>query len=152
MTADNKWRWWSRCARMGRLAVLAILAWAVGLPDLPPLAEAVATPEIEIVIRNASFVRTKTQPVRAGVPVALVIRNEDVTRHGFVSPLFTGRSVRVEQDGVATFGTGIEGVHLDPGKTVVIRLTPDRQGKVTFRCDLHPDVQGEMYLLDVPVG
>jgi hypothetical protein len=34
----------------------------------------------------------------------------------------------------------------------MIRLTPDQQGKITFRCDLHPEVQGELYLLDVPVG
>lgn len=30
--------------------------------------------------------------------------------------------------------------------------TPEHQGKITFRCDLHPSVQGEIYLLDVPVG
>ena len=24
--------------------------------------------------------------------------------------------------------------------------------KITFRCDLHPDLEGELYLLDVPVG
>lgn len=49
-------------------------------------------------------------------------------------------------------GKGIEGVHLDPGKTLVIRLTPEQQGKITFRGDLNPSVQGEVYLLDVPVG
>jgi hypothetical protein len=34
----------------------------------------------------------------------------------------------------------------------VIRLTPGRQGKMSFKCDLHPNVEGELYLLDVPVG
>lgn len=38
-----------------------------------------------------------------------------------------------------------------PGQTAVIRLTPDRLGKMTFLCDLHPNVDGEVYLLDVPV-
>lgn len=29
---------------------------------------------------------------------------------------------------------------------------PERQGKITFHGDLHPDVQGKVYLLDVPEG
>lgn len=90
--------------------------------------------------------------IRAGIPTALLIRNEDPVTHGFISPTLSELRVRVEVDGVAVFGNGLEGLHLDPGKTAVIRLTPDRQGRVTFRCDLHPNVEGELYLLDVPVG
>ena len=71
---------------------------------------------------------------------------------GFISLLFVGRSVQGEGEGIKAFGTGIEGFHLDPGKTLTIHLTPDQQGKITFRCDLHPEVEGELYLLDVPVG
>ena len=49
-------------------------------------------------------------------------------------------------------GKSIEGIHFDHGKTLVMRVTPELQGKMTFHCDLYPDVQGEAYLMDVPVG
>ncbi len=132
--------------------LLVILALAFGAPDLVRHAVAVEEPRIEIVIRDFKYVRTKMQPVRAGVPMVFVIHNEDSVRHGFISSLFSGRFVQGEGEGIESFGTGIEGFHLDPGKTLAIRLTPDQQGKITFRCDLHPDLEGELYLLDVPVG
>lgn len=140
-----------------RVGVLCLAAFA-GLPmlgagstlavDLPPIQEQ----RIDITINNSTYVRTKTMPIRAGLPTALVIRNEDPVTHGFVSAMFSGLRVTAGVQGGEVFGTGIEGVHVDAGATVVIRLTPDRQGKMTFRCDLHPTVQGELYLLDVPVG
>ncbi|MBS0160922.1 MAG: cupredoxin domain-containing protein [Nitrospira sp.] len=132
--------------------ILAFLASAFGAPDLVRHAVAVEEPRIEIVIRDFKYVRTKMQPLRAGVPMVFVIHNEDSVRHGFTSPLFSGRFLQGEGEGIEAFGTGIEGFHLDPGKTLTIRLTPDQQGKITFRCDLHPDLEGELYLLDVPVG
>ncbi|MGZ9188565.1 MAG: hypothetical protein ACXW39_00725, partial [Nitrospira sp.] len=98
------------------------------------------------------YVRTNTMPILAGVPTFLVIRNEDPVRHGFGLPTFAALSVRVESEGIKVFGKGIEGVHLDPGRILVIRVTPEHQGKITFRGDLHPSVQGEVYFLDVPVG
>ncbi len=107
---------------------------------------------IKIAIRDSVYVRTRTTPILAGVPTLLIFGNEDPVRHSFVSPMFAALSVRVEGEGIEVFGKGIEGVHLDPGNTLVIRLTPERQGKMTFRCDMHPDVQGEVHLLDVPVG
>jgi hypothetical protein len=116
--------------------------------DVPPAQEL----RIEITVRDFKFVRTKMQPIRAGVPMVLLVHNEDSVTHGFISSLFLGRSLQGGGEGIEVFGTGIEGFHIDPGKTLMIRLTPDQQGKITFRCDLHPEVQGELYLLDVPVG
>jgi hypothetical protein len=109
-------------------------------------------PRIEIAIRNSTYMRTKTVPIRAEMPMVLVIRNEDPIPHGFISPMFSGLQVTVEARGIEVFGRDIEGVHVVPGQTAVIRLTPGRQGKMSFRCDLHPNVEGELYLLDVPVG
>lgn len=107
---------------------------------------------IEIAIHNSTFLRTKTVPIHAGMPMVLVVRSEDPIPHGFISPMFAGLQVTVEAGGLEVFGRGIDGVHVAPGQTAVIRLTPDRLGKMTFRCDLHLNVEGELYLLDVPVG
>lgn len=134
------------------LPIPAFLSPAFGAPDLVRHAVAVEEPRIEIVIRDFKYVRAKMQPVRAGVPMVFVIHNEDSVRHGFISPLFSGRFVQGEGEGIESFGAETEGFHLDPGKTLAIRLTPDQQGKIILRCDLHPDLEDELYLLDVPVG
>lgn len=125
----------SRGVRWGALTVLG-LAWWPAIDAMPSVALDVnpaQEPRIEIAIRDFKYVRTKMQPVRAGVPVVFLIHNEDSVRHGFISPLFSGRVVQGEGEGIEAFGTGIEGFHLDPGKTLTIRLTPDQQGKITFR-------------------
>jgi hypothetical protein len=155
VTEEEVWKIRAALGRTRRLvlySVWTVLAPALGAPDMAREAMAVEEPRIEIAIRDFKYVRTKMQPIRAGVPMAFIIHNEDATRHGFVSSLFADRFVQGGGEGIEAFGQGIEGFHLDPGKTLVIRLTPDRQGKMTFRCDLHPDVEGELYLLDVPVG
>lgn len=152
MGACGTWRW--RGMRWGAFTALALTGWSV--TDAMPSTTLAGNPgqeiRIEISIRDFKYVRTKMQPVRTGVPVLFVIHNEDSVRHGFISPLFSSRPVRGEGEGIEAFGSGIEGFHLDPGKTLMIRLTPDEQGKVTFHCDLHSDLEGELYLMDVPVG
>jgi uncharacterized cupredoxin-like copper-binding protein len=134
------------------LAAMASLSWlsaerSMALDTMPA-----QEPRIEIAIRNSTYMRTKTVPIRAEMPMVLVVRNEDPIPHGFISPMFSGLQVTVEAGGIEVFGRDIEGVHVAPGQTAVIRLTAGRQGKMSFRCDLHPNVEGELYLLDVPVG
>lgn len=144
----------SRRVRWGVLAVLGLMGWPMmgAMPSVALDVDPAQEPRIEITIRDFTYVRTKMHPIRAGVPMVLLVHNEDSVTHGFISPLFLGRSLQGGGEGIEVFGTGIEGFHIDPGKTLMIRLTPDRQEKITFRCDLHPEVQGELYLLDVPVG
>ena len=115
--------------------------------------EALTAPEqqIEITIRDATFIRTKTTPVLRGLPTAIVLRNQDRVRHGFTSSLFQGTLVRGEGEGAISYGKGLEGFYLDPGKTLVIRFTTDRPGSHSFRCDLHPDMKGELFLLEIPI-
>jgi hypothetical protein len=45
----------------------------------------------------------------------------------------------------------MEGFYIDPGKTLVIRFTTERPGSQAFRCDLHPDMKGELFLLEIPI-
>jgi plastocyanin len=61
-------------------------------------------------------------------------------------------ALHVEGEGIAAYGKGVEGVYVDPGKTLVIRFTPDRVGNYSFRCDLHPGMKGELYLLEIPAA
>lgn len=107
---------------------------------------------IEITIRDSTYVKTKVTPIRAEIPVAIVIRNEDQVRHGFTSPMLKGLAVEGEGEGIDFYGRGIDGIHIGPGKTVVLRMLVPAQGSFQFHCDLHSDMQGEVYLLDVPVA
>jgi hypothetical protein len=107
---------------------------------------------IDITIRDSTYLKTKTTPIRAELPIVIAIRNEDHIRHGFTSPMLKGLSVEGEGDGVDFYGRGIDGVHIGPGKTVRLRLIVPHQGSLSFHCDLHSDMQGELYLLEVPVA
>lgn len=104
---------------------------------------------IEIVIRESAFLLTKPAPIRRGFPTVIVLRNEDIIRHGFASPMLFGLLVHGEGEGIASYGKGVEGFYVDPGKTLVIRFTTERPGSYTFRCDLHPQMKGEFLMLEV---
>ncbi|MBX3319531.1 MAG: hypothetical protein KF890_06605 [Nitrospira sp.] len=152
MIASRILRAWSARWGLFGLATIVSLSWlnterGMALETMPA-----QEPRIEIAIRNSTYMSTKTMPIRAGMPMVLVVRNEDPIPHGFSSPMFVGLPVTVEAGGIEVFGRGIDGLHVAPGETAVIRLTPGQQGKMTFRCDLHPNLEGELYLLDVPVG
>ena len=58
---------------------------------------------IEITIRDFKYVRTKMESIRAGTSMVFVVHNEDAVRHGFISPLFLGRSVQGEGAGIKAF-------------------------------------------------
>ena len=105
---------------------------------------------IEIIVRDYTFMLTQPTPVRLHTSTALVLRNQDIVRHGFTSPMMAGLLLHGEGEGIAAYGKGVEGFYVDPGKTLVIRFTAERTGSYTFRCDLHPQMKGELYLLEVP--
>ena len=107
---------------------------------------------IELTIRDSIYIPTKVTPIQAGFPVTISIRNDDDKRHGFTSPMLKGLLVKGEADDVEFYGRGIDGVHIGPGKTALIQVIVPQQGALKFQCDLHSEMQGELYLLDVPVG
>jgi plastocyanin len=116
------------------------------------LAQPPADQRVEIVIRDYAFEVMRPAPVRPGLATVIILRNQDIVRHGFTSQMLMGMLVHGEGEGVATYGKGVEGFYVDPGKTLVLRFTNDRPGKYTFRCDLHPNMKGELYALDVPTA
>lgn len=104
---------------------------------------------IEIMIRNSEFLLTQPAAVQLGLPTVIILRNQDIIAHGFTSPMLAGLPVTAESEGITVYGDGIGGFHIDPGKTLVIRFTPERPGQYGFRCDLHPEMKGEVFLMDL---
>jgi len=133
--------------------VLALLTPAIpNASDVPPAVERAQEQRIELVIRNYEFMLTQPTAIRAGMPTIIILRNQDIVRHGFTSPVLAQLSVQGEGEGIVSYGRGIEGFYIDPGKTLVIRFTNDRPGNYSFRCDLHPNMKGELFMLEVPAA
>jgi len=107
---------------------------------------------IDITIRNYEFQLNQPAPIRLHSPTVIILRNQDIVRHGFTSPMLMHLMVQGEGEGIAAYGKGVEGFYVAPGKTLVIRFVPERTGKYSFKCDLHPQMKGELYLLEVPAA
>jgi len=104
---------------------------------------------IEILISNSEFLVTQPAGLQIEAPVVIIVRNQDIVRHGFTSPMLLGQEVTAEGEGISAYGKGIEGFHIEAGKTLVIRFTPEHPGRFEFHCDIHAQMKGEILLLEV---
>lgn len=107
-----------------------------------------AEQRIEVTIKDFAFI-TKQIPLRLGVATVIQITNLDQERHDFGSTMFEGILTRVESGGIVSYGRGIGGLFLDAKKGAVIRFTMERPGRHEFRCSIHPNMKGELLLLNV---
>ena len=107
---------------------------------------------LEVLIRNYDFEIVHRSPVAVGGETVIILRNQDIVRHGFTSPALPQLYLRVEGEGIGSYGKGIEGLYIEADKTLVIRLVLEHSGRLTFHCDLHPEMKGELLLLDVPAA
>ncbi len=143
----------TRLIRSGMFCLLAALG-----PALPTIGQAESPRDvaeeqrIEIVVRDSKFLLTQPTPIRLHTPTVVIIRNQDIIRHGFTSQVLGNLLVNAEGEGIVSYGKGIEGFYVDPGKTLVVRFTTERTGNYSFRCDLHPQMKGELYMLEVPAA
>ena len=103
----------------------------------------------EIVIEDRAFFLAKGGLLQVGTPLEIVVENRDKVRHGFTSPMLIGLLVSGEDDQIVTYGKGVEGFYVNPGKTLVIRFTTESPGSFPFHCDLHERMKGELYVLEV---
>jgi plastocyanin len=130
-----------------RIGEVLLAAWLV--LGLFLHSEAQSEQKVDVTIKDYAFVLTKQIPLRLGVPTVISIRNIDRERHDFGSAMFDGVSTKVESGGVISYGRGIGGVFLDSKRDAVIRFTLDRPGRYEFRCSIHPNMKGELLLLNV---
>jgi plastocyanin len=63
--------------------------------------------------------------------------------------MFLNTLTHVDSNGVMTYGKGIEGAYVDPGKEASFRLILNQTGRFQFQCSIHPDMKGEILLLIV---
>jgi plastocyanin len=136
------------------LGVIVVLSAALASDSGDALSAVQAAQEqrVELIIRDSAFLLSQPAPMRLGLPTVIILRNQDIIRHGFTSPMLIGLVVHGEGEGVVSYGKGVEGFYVDPGKTLIIRFTTERPGSFSFRCDLHTQMKGELFLLEVPTA
>lgn len=130
----------------GWATVLGV-TWALwGGADLPLWSQSEQV--VDVTIKDFKFV-TKQSTLRLGVATVIRIKNEDAERHDFGSTMFEGIPTQVEKDGVVVYGRGVGGVYLDAKRDAALRFNMSRPGRHEFRCSIHPDMNGELLLLNV---
>lgn len=140
----------NRLLDLGLLAALLVPAFSPA--SLPVMAAIPDEQRIEVVIHEYNFELVHRTPARIGGDTIIILRNQDIVRHGFTSSALPQLYLRIEGDGLSAYGKGIEGVYVEPGKTLVVRLVLERSGRLTFHCDLHPEMKGELFFLDIPAA
>ena len=115
--------------QLGMRVGLALAAASTGLLALKTLA-ASQEQVIKLSVKRFEFSQ-KIIRVKKGVPVVVEITSEDVP-HGFSIPEFRARADVVM-----------------PGKTTLVRFTPDKAGEFQFLCDIfcgtkHEEVEGTL--------
>lgn len=99
--------------RRGRAAVLVLLAACASAARLP------AQEEIEVVVSRGGF-RPAVLKLNRGETVRLLLRSADAEH------CFAVDALRVEK-------------RIEPGRTTLLELTPERAGEHPFYCCLEPD-------------
>ena len=134
-------------SRARRWISSAVFAWGLALGFLAQ-ADALTEQRVEVTIKDFTFV-TKQVPLQLNMPILILIRNEDQVRHDFGSSVFQGNPTEVESDGVISYGSGIQGVFLNPAGEAMIRMTIGRPGRYEFKCSIHQNMKGELLLMNV---
>lgn len=124
-----------------------VCAWGLALGFMAQ-ADALTEQRVEVTIKDFTFV-TKQVPLQLNTPILILIRNEDQVRHDFGSSVFQGNPTEVESDGIISYGSGIQGVFLNPAGEAMIRMTIGRPGRYEFKCSIHQNMKGELLLMNV---
>ncbi len=145
------------------IAVCFTIGLALGLPGAGTRVIHAATAEkaspeltIQVTIKKMEF--HVTGYGQEGNPTAIVVRNDDGVTHGFYSPLFKDMPVRLEGDGYQVEGKDGPSFRIDPGKTMTLHFTKgSAEAPLTMMsplmrhviwCDMHPDVKGELFMIE----
>lgn len=139
------------CASL--LASMAIALVGSAVPSMigPTTALADEPHKIEVVIKDKSYKVTGAS--MPGELTSITIRNDDTIEHGFTSPLLFDVPVKMEGEGVYLKGKGVRAYHIRAGKSITLTFTKGstkdvETQRIPFWCDLHPDMKGEVFLVE----
>lgn len=140
-----------RMMRFARSAVLTAMVTAVVSCSASSSSVRAQEPvggTVEIVIHRSAY-QVPSGFLKVGEPATIHLTNTDSITHGFEWVLTDGEEIRIETEGLTTYTRAFSRLHLKPGEEVRIRFIPVRSGKFTFKCDIHPGMEGEVFALRV---
>ena len=110
--------------------LIGLLSQVTDAADAPPVA-------VEIIASKRTFA-PETVTLRVGVPVTLIIRNEDEDLHAFVPLLlFQRTNVQVRGNGAPEFNeAGFARVLIPPHGKAELGFIPKTSGTFFYICDL----------------
>lgn len=143
--------------------LFAVAAWAVlaGGHDIAyAQASGMGAPpsKVEIIIKDRQHGYETAGFTMPSQDTIIVVRNQDSVTHGLASALFKNIPVKVE-GGLEVRGKQFKAFHVDAGKTMTLRFAtapsnfdPATGGAESVRhalwCDIHPDVKGELFVIE----
>lgn len=114
--------------------------------------------KVEVIIKDREKGYETTGFALMESPTVMVVRNQDTVTHGFTSRLFKEVPVRMEGDGLEVTGKRLKSFHVDPGKTMTLHFTKGSEfdpatgiaetQHYVFWCDIHPEVKGEVLVVE----
>lgn len=142
------------------LAVAAITLLGMGATAAFAQAPGMGGPpsKVEITIKDRQHGYETVGITMPSHDTTIVVRNQDTVTHGFASDLFKGIPVRME-GGIEVRGKNFKSFHVDPGQTMTLHFStaPSKFDPATgtaeslrhaLWCDIHPDVKGEVYVIE----
>lgn len=142
------------------LALAVMMLPGAGTNTLYAQAPGMGAPpsKVEITVRDREHGYKTVGITMPSQDTTIVIHNQDTVTHGFASKLFKDIPVRVE-GGIELKGKNFRSFHVDPGKTMTLHFStaPSQFDPATgiaesvrhaLWCDIHPEVKGEVYVIE----
>ena len=117
-----------------------------------------APSKVEITIRDRVHGYETVGHTYPSQDTMIVVHNKDTVTHGLASMLFKEIRVSVE-NGTEHRGKYFKSFHVEPGKTMTLHfatapskfepfLGPSGSLRYAIWCDIHPEVKGEVYVIE----
>jgi len=117
-----------------------------------------ASSKVEITIRDRVHGYETVGHTYPSHDTMIVVHNKDTVTHGLASMLFKEIRVSVE-NGSEIRGKHFKSFHVEPGQTMTLRfatapskfeplLGPSGSLRYALWCDIHPEVKGELYVIE----
>ena len=114
--------------------------------------------KVEITIRDREHGYETVGHTMPSQDTMIVVHNQDTVTHGFASNLFKEIRVSIE-NGIELREKHFRSFHVEPGQTMTLRfatapskfeplLGPSGRLRYVIWCDIHPEVKGEVYVIE----
>ena len=141
------------------IAVTGMILFGAGTGTAYAQAQGMGAPpsKVEITIKDRKHGYKTVGVTHPSQDTIIVVRNKDTVTHGFASRLFREIDVQVE-NGKEVNEKKFRSFHVEPGQIMTLRFStapmklglhgPVESMRHAIWCDIHPEVRGELYVVE----